>query len=73
MAEMIRELNQRGKTFLIVEHNLPLVLDLCDPVLVLAGGKCISSGPPDAIQKDPLVLDAYLGEDFKLSEPVGAL
>jgi ABC-type branched-subunit amino acid transport system ATPase component/ABC-type branched-subunit amino acid transport system permease subunit len=72
MAEMIRRLNQRGKTFLIVEHNLPLVLDLCDPVLVLASGTCISSGSPSAIQKDPLVLDAYLGEDFKLEEPVGA-
>jgi len=72
MAEMIRELNRRGTTFLIVEHNLPLVLDLCDPVLVLAGGRCISSGPPDTIQKDPLVVDAYLGEDFKLEEPVGA-
>jgi ABC-type branched-subunit amino acid transport system ATPase component len=72
MAEMIRELNQGGTTFLIVEHNLPLVLDLCDPVLVLAGGMCISSGSPEAIQKDPLVLDAYLGEDFRLEEPVGA-
>jgi len=48
------------------------VLDLCDPVLVLASGRCISSGSPDEIQKDPLVLDAYLGEDFKLSEPVSA-
>jgi ABC-type branched-subunit amino acid transport system ATPase component/ABC-type branched-subunit amino acid transport system permease subunit len=72
MAEMIRELNQRGTTFLIVEHNLPLVLDLCDPVLVLASGSCISSGSPNEIQKDPLVLDAYLGEDFKLEEPVSA-
>jgi branched-chain amino acid transport system ATP-binding protein/branched-chain amino acid transport system permease protein len=72
MVEMIRELNQRGTTFLIVEHNLPLVLDLCDPVLVLASGRCISSGSPDEIQKDPLVLDAYLGEDFKLEEPVSA-
>jgi len=72
MAEMIRDLNRRGKTFLIVEHNLPLVLTLCDPVLVLAGGRCISSGSPGAVQKDPLVLDAYLGEDFKLEEPVEA-
>jgi ABC-type branched-subunit amino acid transport system ATPase component/ABC-type branched-subunit amino acid transport system permease subunit len=72
IAEMIRDLNRRGKTFLIVEHNLPLVLDLCDPVLVLAAGRCISSGSPSAIQRDPLVLDAYLGEDFKLEEPVEA-
>jgi ABC-type branched-subunit amino acid transport system ATPase component/ABC-type branched-subunit amino acid transport system permease subunit len=71
MAEMVRELNRQGKTFLIVEHNMPLVLDLCDPVLVLASGSCISSGTPGEIQKDPLVLDAYLGEDFKLDEPVG--
>jgi branched-chain amino acid transport system permease protein len=72
IAEMIRDLNRRGTTFLIVEHNLPLVLTLCDPVLVLARGTCISSGTPGKIQKDPLVLDAYLGEDFKLEEPVGA-
>jgi branched-chain amino acid transport system ATP-binding protein/branched-chain amino acid transport system permease protein len=68
MAEVIRELNQRGKTFLIVEHNMPLVLGLCDPVLVLARGQYICSGAPDAIQQDERVLDAYLGEDFKLDE-----
>jgi ABC-type branched-subunit amino acid transport system ATPase component/ABC-type branched-subunit amino acid transport system permease subunit len=72
IAEMIRELNARGKTFLIVEHNMPLVLGLCDPVLVLAGGECICSGAPAAIQRDPQVLDAYLGADFELEEPVAA-
>ena len=46
MAEMIRELNRQGKTFLIVEHNMPLVLGLCDPVLVLARGTCICAGTP---------------------------
>jgi ABC-type branched-subunit amino acid transport system ATPase component/ABC-type branched-subunit amino acid transport system permease subunit len=71
MAEMIRELNARGKTFLIVEHNMPLVLGLCDPILVLARGSCICTGAPEAIQRDPQVLDAYLGEDFRLDEPVG--
>jgi ABC-type branched-subunit amino acid transport system ATPase component/ABC-type branched-subunit amino acid transport system permease subunit len=64
IADMIRELNRRGKTFLIVEHNMPLVLSLCDPVFVLARGACISSGTPAEIQSDPLVLDAYLGDDF---------
>jgi ABC-type branched-subunit amino acid transport system ATPase component/ABC-type branched-subunit amino acid transport system permease subunit len=64
IADMIRELNRRGKTFLIVEHNMPLVLSLCDPIFVLAGGACISSGTPAEIQRDPLVLDAYLGDDF---------
>jgi len=64
MAEAIRELNRQGKTFLIVEHNLPLVLGLCDPVLVLARGSCICSGSPETVQADPAVLDAYLGEDY---------
>jgi ABC-type branched-subunit amino acid transport system ATPase component len=72
MAEMIRELNARGTTFLIVEHNMPLVLGLCDPVLVLARGECICTGAPGEIQRDPRVLDAYLGEDFQLDEAVPA-
>jgi branched-chain amino acid transport system permease protein len=68
MGEMIRELNAQGKTFLIVEHNMPFVLGLCDPVLVLASGTCICRGAPEQIQRDPKVVDAYLGEDFVLTE-----
>jgi ABC-type branched-subunit amino acid transport system ATPase component/ABC-type branched-subunit amino acid transport system permease subunit len=71
IGEMIRELNARGKTFLIVEHNMPFVLGLCNPILVLARGQTIASGPPDEVQRDSRVLDAYLGEDFRLEEPVG--
>lgn len=71
IAGMIRELNRQGKTFLIVEHNMPLVLDLCDPVLVLARGSCISQGTPEGIQRDPKVLDAYLGEDFAIEQRAG--
>jgi ABC-type branched-subunit amino acid transport system ATPase component/ABC-type branched-subunit amino acid transport system permease subunit len=72
MAEMIRVLNVQGTTFLIVEHNMPFVLGLCNPVLVLARGSCICEGTPDHVQQDSRVLDAYLGEDFQLEEPVGA-
>jgi ABC-type branched-subunit amino acid transport system ATPase component len=50
---------------------MPFVLGLCNPVLVLARGGTIASGTPDQIQRDPNVLDAYLGEDFRLEQPVG--
>jgi branched-chain amino acid transport system permease protein len=72
MSQMIRELHRQGLTFLIVEHNMPFVLGLCNPVVVLARGDTICHGTPDHIQRDPKVLDAYLGEDFVLDEPVGA-
>jgi ABC-type branched-subunit amino acid transport system ATPase component/ABC-type branched-subunit amino acid transport system permease subunit len=70
IGEMIRELNAAGTTFLIVEHNMPFVLGLCDPVLVLARGRVIAHGRPDQIQRDPKVLDAYLGEDHAVEAPV---
>jgi branched-chain amino acid transport system permease protein len=65
LTEVIRELNHGGITFLVVEHNIPLVLDLCDPVHVFARGRCIASGPPAQIREDPVVLDAYLGDDWR--------
>jgi branched-chain amino acid transport system permease protein len=72
MGEMIRELNSYGKTFLIVEHNMPFVLGLCDPVHVLARGRTMASGTPEEIQADPAVIDAYLGDDFVLEEKKAA-
>jgi ABC-type branched-subunit amino acid transport system ATPase component/ABC-type branched-subunit amino acid transport system permease subunit len=72
MAAMIRELNALGKTFLIVEHNMPFVLDLCPRVHVLSRGSTMASGTPEQIQADPAVIDAYLGDNFDLA-PEGAL
>jgi ABC-type branched-subunit amino acid transport system ATPase component/ABC-type branched-subunit amino acid transport system permease subunit len=72
IAELLLELNRRGITFLIVEHNMPMVLGLCDPILVMARGRVIAEGPPGAIQRDPAVLDAYLGVGWgKASRPSG--
>jgi ABC-type branched-subunit amino acid transport system ATPase component len=57
----IRELNQQGVTFLIVEHNMGFVMNLCHEVVVLHQGRAIASGDPKAVRQNPAVLDAYLG------------
>jgi branched-chain amino acid transport system permease protein len=61
LAGYIRELNQLGVTFLIVEHNMGFVMRLSDEVIVLHHGSVISNGPPAQIRSDPTVLEAYLG------------
>jgi neutral amino acid transport system ATP-binding protein len=68
ISARIRELNAAGTTFLIVEHNMPLVAELCDPVIVLDRGRRIAAGRAEEIQRDPLVLDAYLGEDWNVEQ-----
>ena len=57
----IRRLNAEGLTFLVVEHDMPLVMRLCDPVIVLDRGRKIAEGSAAEMQGDPRVLDAYLG------------
>jgi ABC-type branched-subunit amino acid transport system ATPase component len=57
----IRRLNADGLTFLVVEHAMPLVMRLCDPVIVLDHGTKLAEGAPADIRSDPRVLDAYLG------------
>jgi len=62
IMELIRSLNKEGVTFLVVEHNMGLVMELCHHILVLDQGRKIAEGPPEIIQADPVVLDAYLGD-----------
>jgi ABC-type branched-subunit amino acid transport system ATPase component len=61
MEHHIRQRHAAGVTFLIVEHDMPFVMRLCDPVIVLDRGREIFAGPPHAVQSDARVLDAYLG------------
>lgn len=61
IMDLIRSLHEAGVTFLVVEHNMSVVMELCDHILVLDQGEKIAEGPPDIIQSDPVVLDAYLG------------
>lgn len=62
IAARIRSLNQRGVTFLVVEHNMEFVMNLCDKVMVMHRGTRIAEGTPDEVRKNPVVLEAYLGD-----------
>ena len=70
IAGRIRALNRAGKTFLIVEHNMEFVMDLCDSVTVMHQGSDLVSGTPAEIRHDARVLDAYLGGGEEDEEPL---
>lgn len=54
--------NQEGITFLVIEHNMDVIMSLCDRVWVLAEGRNLASGTPEEVQRDARVLEAYLGQ-----------
>ena len=62
LIEKLVELNRQGRSFLIIEHNIEMIMALCDPVMVMAGGKLIFNGNAEAAREDQAVLDAYLGD-----------
>jgi ABC-type branched-subunit amino acid transport system ATPase component len=61
IGDKIRTLNDSGKTFVIVEHNMEFVMNLCHTVTVMHQGQDLVTGPPEEVRNNPLVLDAYLG------------
>jgi ABC-type branched-subunit amino acid transport system ATPase component len=61
IMRLVEDLNKQGKTFLVVEHNMRLVMELCQHIVVLDHGQKIAEGKPSVIQNNPLVLEAYLG------------
>ena len=61
LIDRIRELNRQGMTFFIVEHDMDLVMQNCDPVIALAEGRVVFEGSPEDAQADAGLLDAYLG------------
>ncbi|HYT47352.1 MAG TPA: ABC transporter ATP-binding protein, partial [Burkholderiales bacterium] len=62
LRERLQAINQtEGATFVVIEHNMEFVMSLCTRILVLAEGRLIAEGAPEAIRKDRGVIEAYLG------------
>jgi branched-chain amino acid transport system ATP-binding protein len=61
--ELIRRIAQRGVTVLLVEHNMKLVMEVSQRVLVLHEGRKLAEGEPRAVRENPRVIEAYLGVD----------
>ncbi len=57
----VKDLREQGMTVLFVEHDMDMVRDISDWVVVMAQGKIVAEGPPDVVMADPAVIDAYLG------------
>jgi branched-chain amino acid transport system ATP-binding protein len=62
IVDRIRQLRDDGITFLIVEHNMDMVMKLCDSVVVMAHGMVLTQDTPSTVREDPMVLSAYLGK-----------
>ncbi|HZG98661.1 MAG TPA: ABC transporter ATP-binding protein [Nocardioidaceae bacterium] len=73
----VKSLRDEGRTVLFVEHDMDMVRDISDWVVVMAAGKIVAEGPPDAVMANPAVIDAYLGahhdSDLSLEEEAARL
>ena len=70
LGARLRELADQGQAMLLIEHDMGLVLSVCDRVIVLEFGHVVADGPPDAVRRDPRVLAAYLGDGADMTLPL---
>jgi branched-chain amino acid transport system ATP-binding protein len=61
LGDFIKQLNNEGITFLIIEHDMSFIMNLANPIIVLNQGRVLGEGSPDAVRADERVIDAYLG------------